>query len=403
MIYIIFNPLLIFSLSLLLSLLSTYLGWSDLFDKVGSETINIYLVSSLFGIIVGLGCQHKISKILKNESEKILCSFKYSRNDKYLVILIFTFFIAEYVYSGFLPIFVGNYDNLLEMSFGLPLIHGLYLSFISYISIVYFQKYQYCRRYRVKNNYLLYVFLFNLLFLLLARRGTIVFNVICYFFIFAYYYISSGKSLKKLVGVSLLFAALFLFGFNYVGNVRLGKDSTDYILDVGKASSEFKDSYIPKPFFFGYLYISTPVNIFDVNRNNHDETLNTFLLNNIIPDFLTKRIGFNNEIEVVKVNGFNVGGIFLESYMYKGILGVVLIFLYYICLYLWVLYFLTRASPRALVGLVIFLSISLLLSFQNLLNASGYILQFYYALFFITLSRLNYGSRKLLPIRKNYD
>lgn len=53
------NPPFIFGLFLLLAMLSTFLGWSDLF-----ETIIIYSLSASFLMLIGLLFHYKLSYIL---------------------------------------------------------------------------------------------------------------------------------------------------------------------------------------------------------------------------------------------------------------------------------------------------------------------------------------------------
>ncbi|WP_429039442.1 hypothetical protein [Aeromonas veronii] len=177
-------------------------------------------------------------------------------------------------------------------------------------------------------------------------------------------------------------------------------DSTNYILDVGKASDSFRESAIPKEFFFGYLYLSTPIQIFDLNRYEMNLPIIDFFVSNITPDFISKRIGYGtSNIGLESVNGFNVGGFFLSPYKHLGDLGVFLILCYYFLFFCLVYSAVMKKKKRALVSLAIFNAISLLLPFNNLLNASGYILQLYYALFFTGLLSVKFNGKSMLPSR----
>lgn len=400
MVYIFFNPIFILSISLILGLSSTYLNWSSIFSSLDSETENIYLSVSMIGIILSFVLNYKFSKQLKKNSKRLITSFSYSSNDKYLVLFLFLFLIIEVLYSGNIPILTANYSELLESSFGIPVLHGLYLSFLSYISIVFFQKYLSCKVSNKKNNYLFFILLLNVFFILLGRRGTIVFNVVCYFSLYSFYYIGLGYNLKKFILSLSVFIVLFFYGFNYIGNLRLGVNSSDYILNVGKATEEFKQSLVPDEFFYGYLYMSTPVQIFDINRTNTNRPLYDFFLSNIMPDFIAKRLGFIDDIELVKVSGFNVGGLFLSPYVYQGTNGVILLLFYFLILNTLVYFSISNLRKRCLISLSVMMSISFLLPFDNLLNSSGYILQLFYALLFTNLLNFKYASVTLLPVRK---
>lgn len=383
------NPAFIFGLFLLVSLSSTYLPWSNLFDKVSYNTILIYSVSSISLILVSLYYHYKLIKNKYFINGKLLYSFKSNKSDKLIFALLMIFFILEVAYSGFVPIFLPNYTDILDLNFGIPIFHGLYLSFLSYISIVFFQK-------LINSNYkqyLIYIILINILFILLGRRGIIVFNILSYVFLYLYYYFTFKKINIKFIVNILLIVSLFFYAFNLIGNIRLGKSSDDYILSVGKASNEFINSGIPTPIFFGYLYISTPVNVFDLNTKNYDKSYSEYLMANVVPDFITKRIGFEDNIDNTIINGFTVGGVFNKPYLYKGNMGIVLIIIYYLFFLSLVMYMIKKRRKRALVLLSMFLSMSVLLTFQNLLNYSGYILQIYFALLFKDWLLFKYGKK----------
>ncbi|MEH8230666.1 O-antigen polymerase [Aeromonas veronii] len=357
---------------------------------------------SCIGFIFSVFGNYKLSITLKKKCKNLITSFTYSANDKVLVIFLVVFFIFEVIYSGYVPIFSGDYASILEASFGIPVVHGLYLAFLSYISIVFFQKYLSCKIFRINNKYIMYIIIINLLFVFAGRRGTIVFNMLCYFMLYSIYYVSFGYSIKKFVVYVTTFIMLFFYGFNYIGNLRLGVSSNDYILGVGKATDTFKESIIPSEFFYGYLYVSTPVQIFDLNRTSLNMPLSDYLLSSIVPDFLSKRLGFVNKVEMINVGGFNVGGPFLLPYAYFGMAGISMLLMYFFILNILVYLSIKRGNKRSLISLSVLWSIALLLSFDNLLNSSGYILQLFYGLLFTSVLSVKYSGTSLLPTRKRY-
>jgi hypothetical protein len=400
--FLFFNPAFIFGIFLLFVLLTTYLEWSYLFSEISEKTFQIYIISSLFLILISLILHYKL---IKNENfikGKFIYFFPRSKNDKYLFIFLVLFFILEVVYSGYIPIFLNNYSDILDLSFGFPIFHGLYLSFLSYISVIFFSKYL---NTKIK-KYIIYILIINIFFLLLGRRGIIIFNMLSYIFLYVYYYFTHKKINFNFILKQLLIVMMFFYAFNLMGNLRLGDISNDYILKTGKASDEFMGSIIPNELFFGYLYISTTVNIFDVNveaTQNIEKNYSEFILANLIPDFITKRLGYKNDTDTIDINGFNAGGIFLNSYIQLKEEGVFLILIYFIFIYLLVMNMIFKERKRSLILLSMFLSMSVLLTFSNLLNYSGYILQIYFALLFKDLLSFKFGKHKLLPIRKKNE
>lgn len=394
----ILNPPFVFGIFLLLTMLSTFLGWSDLFEKISDETIMIYSFSASFLLAVGLFSHYKLTREAFFKSGQMLHAFNKSNNDKALFFVIILFFLLEVIYSRSIPILSG-YKEVLESNFGIPLFHGLFLSFMSYVSVVFYQKYLVSK----KLEYIIYIVVINILFILLARRGIIVFHILSYTFLYLYYYFTFRKVTFRFYMNLILLIIAFFYVFNLIGNIRLGQSNDNYILSIGKANTEFLNSGMPTSAFFGYLYISTPVSIFDLNLINHDKSYTEFVLANVIPDFITKRFGYEQDVEMTIVSGFNVSGVFGQPYHDKGIIGVALIILYYLVLFLVVLYMIFNHKKRALVLLSMFLALSVLLTFSNLLNYSGYILQIYFALLFKDLLSFTFGGKNIFPVRNRIE
>ncbi|OBU24874.1 hypothetical protein [Photobacterium aquimaris] len=218
--YLLFNAPFILGVVFLLSLISTYLGWSDLFNEVSSKTVGIYVYVSIILICIGLIL---IIPIKKNFSSKLITlsnSFRASNKDKYIFSCLFVFFIIEVIYSGNIPIFSSSYADAVHASFGIPLLHGLYLAFLSYISIVYFQIFLYGK----KKSYVIYIIIINIIFILLARRGIIVFHFISYTFIYFLFYVRYKNIKFSFIIKMLCIVSIFFTSFNYIGNMRLGLD-----------------------------------------------------------------------------------------------------------------------------------------------------------------------------------
>jgi hypothetical protein len=400
--FLFFNPAFIFGIFLLFVLSTTYLEWSDLFTEISENTFQIYIISSLSLIFISLILHYKLIKNKNFIKGKFIYFFPRSKNDKYLFIFFILFFILEVVYSGFVPILLNNYNDILDATFGIPVFHGLYLSFLSYTSIIFFSKYL---NVRIK-KYIIYILVINIFFILLGRRGIIVFNMLSYIFLYMYYYFTSKKINFNFILKILFVVMMFFYTFNLIGNLRLGDTSNDYILSIGKASDKFMESVIPNEIFFGYLYISTTVNIFDVNveaSQNIEKNYSEFILANLIPDFITKRFGYKNNTDIININGFTAGGIFLSPYMQLKEEGVFLILIYFVFIYLLVMNMIFKERKRSLILLSMFLSMSVLLTFSNLLNNSAYILQIYFALLFKDSLLFTWNKKGILSKRKQCE
>lgn len=371
---ILLNPYWLFCFSYVVMYLLGLLGWSSLFSNYSSNVNAIFFTIVIISFILGFFRYNKVVRASK------YYPINKSKNDDKMFYFVLLFFLIEMLYSRNLPILQSNYSDILDMNFGVPLLHGFFVPFISYLSILFFHQYLSSK----EKKYILYVIVLNVLILLLMRRGLIVFNSLCYMFVFIFY--ASYKFNKvnflktKLIAISLV----ILFVFGVIGNNRLGDETGgDLILNRGGATQEFKDSGIPKTFFFAYMYVASPIHVLDANLHSHKNDIESFLLNNIVPEFISKRIRsseFKKEFETL--NGFNVGGLFLQPYYDYGIWGIVFVYLY-MCLFIELtLFFSTKNNKRALVSYAILLSIILLLTFTNLLVSTGYILPLFYCWIF---------------------
>lgn len=376
------NPFFVLSFFFAIGYSSTFLGWSDLFGDLNPTTHAIYVTVSVVFFIIGVLTFRSIRKSV------FFSEIPPSSYDSLFFAIIVSFFLAECVYSGYIPFFLSNYSDVLEANFGIPVFHGLFISYLSYKSAYFFHQYLSSGRFR----FLFFVFAINLISLFLMRRGMLVFNALAYIFMYIIYS-CSGLSRQKFVKEKILVASVvILVLFGIVGNMRHGDETGDYILQVGKASQAFYDSGVPKVFYFAYMYLSSPVGIFDVNvSSSHEESISRFFLYNIVPDFLSKRFLPSNEqaFDFESVGGFTVGGLFVVPFIQFGLIGVFLILLYYCIISLMVLKTFFQKKKRAIIAMSLFLALTSLLTFSNLLNKGGYVLQVFFAMLFVDLP----GSR----------
>lgn len=233
----------------------------------------------------------------------------------------------------------------------------------------------------------------------MSRRGTLVFHFLSYIFMYIIHYFNAKKVSWKLISRFFILFVLFMFLFSYIGNKRLGHDNNDYILNVGKASEQFKESMIPSSFFFTYLYVSTPVHIFNLNKVEKGSSYADYFVDNILPDFISNRIAPKPVHEVVSVDGFTVGGVFTLPYIYKGFVGVVIIMLYYLTLCSFVFIMLMKCAKRSILSLSMLLSITVLLSFSNLLNSTAYMMPLFYSLIFRDFNSLRWGGKNIIKVK----
>lgn len=379
-----FNPYYLYIYGFFLSIIIYQLGWSILFPKI---TIEMYIFL-LFTLI----CAFFLGKF--TESKKIISFYKVRKIENTWLVIIFIFFgyLLEFLYSKnipFLSLVVNNYNNVYK-EFGIPIFHVFLVTFNSFVSIYIFHIF-------LSNKNRKYMILFLLLLippLLIVNRGMIVMILISCGFLFLIKI--KTLTIKQIVNIVLiLLVGLYLFGL--FGNLRVndsyGRDSdifdTTVLFSVGGASEEFKDSPIPDPFFWSYIYIASPLanfqettNEFTNNKITFSNTIQ-FINSEIFPDFISKRIndlmGWNYPT-ISKISPeLTVGTIYARAYAQLGWLGSLLIYLFLIVSSLFYMFLLRNFNKDYyLTGIAILATLFLMSTFSNMISFSGLSFQLIY-------------------------
>jgi hypothetical protein len=190
----------------------------------------------------------------------------------------------------------------------------------------------------------------------------------------------------------------YLFGV--AGNIRCSHQygrtenitSSDIILGIGDAKDSFRESIIPKEFFWAYLYISSPLaNLQNtmISDGPADLTVSRLLhFTNfeILPDFASKRIANFLEIERINIKqitpALTVGTVYARSYVYLDWLGLALMFSFTMLVSFSYIILLRRDNVFFITGISILNTVILFNIFSNMFYFSGVSFQLAYPLFF---------------------
>jgi hypothetical protein len=217
-------------------------------------------------------------------------------------------------------------------------------------------------------------------------------------------FMSSKKLLKLIVRLTIIIiGVLFLFGL--AGNVRVtgNKNVNSIILDWGQATENFRNSIIPKEFFWGYLYTTSPLANVQETINHHHITnfslqkFGTFINRNFLPDFIWKRnVFFIRPYEHVDQisSAFTVGTVYGTSFAYMGWWGIFIMFFYILFFNLVVLLSFSKSSSFFVTGVAILDCIMLFNIFDNMFSFSGLSLQLFYPIFFGLFSNVRFFPKK---------
>jgi oligosaccharide repeat unit polymerase len=380
------NPYIVYALGFLATIIVYSFQWSGLYPPLSSELFLFISGTIIFSFIIGL-LLHKTNYL---SYKKVF----YKTNILWVVALtIIIGYIIECAYMGVIPVLAivrgSDYDYT---TFGIPTFHVILVTFNSFWAVFVFHNYL-----SQKKKNLLFCFLLCLFpAILIFNRAMLLLNLGSSFFVL----FMSTLYLKKLVlKVSIiLIGILFLFGI--AGNIRVtqGESVNDIILNLGHATNDFRNSNIPKEFFWSYLYMTSPIANVQETINKHHlspfslQKFGTFFNRVFLPDFVSKRITILLQpIEHVDQISptFTVGSVYGTSFAYFGWWGMFLMFSFILVFNFLIIISLSKSSNFFITGIAILDCIMLFSIFDNMFSFSGLSMQLFYPIVFGIFSRVN--------------
>ena len=374
------NPFFVYAFSFTLPVLLYQLDWSYLYPDLSLKLVAFLVGTFLISLTIGLYI-HKKRLLVYHPNFRQL-------NMKWLLIFITTGNILDFAYQREIPLFsilnkitVENYGT-----FGIPTFGVFILTFGSFITLYFF----YCYLVKREKKYLwacIYLFIFPLL---IFSRGAILLNLSN--MLFLYFFTTKGNKIK-IYSKIVVFLLVVLLGFGYLGNLRtsnqLDKEGElgDVILELGQAKPSFVQSPVPAPFFWSYIYISSPLaNLqYCINTTQPVYTVKSFFeyFNyELIFDSISKRIGGIFDLERkpnnLMVPYLTVSTIYASSYTDLGWIGMALTFFALMSVSIIYLVILKPANPFFPLGLAILNTLILFSIFDNMLSFTGLSFQLLY-------------------------
>ncbi|MGY3777179.1 oligosaccharide repeat unit polymerase [Isobaculum melis] len=302
--------------------------------------------------------------------------------------------LAEFAYEKAIPIIniliLKDGYNYSDFE-GIPTFHVFVLTFVSFVGLLFWQKFL-----DTKKISQLFMSIFFVSYpMMLFNRGGFIMNVITMCFLFIYYKKTVTIALKYIIGL-LVIIVLFFYGFGIFGNIRSAppeetkEDVTSslFIMETGKATSDFKKSSIPKPFFWGYLYVATPLANFQniVQETTPNYNMTAFFTESVLPDFVGKRIVEAKDIKIPEDElvspVFNVSTFFSSAYKTLGYTGIFLIYFYFVGFVFFYSYLMKKMHTTTIIALSIICTITVFNLFSNMMIFSGFSFQLIYPIMF---------------------
>lgn len=387
----IWNPFFVYILGVSISLLVYQFGWSNILPELSFELLLFLSLTFLYSFF--FGCYVYKKKIITYQE------ITYDKNISPIAFCILIGFLSEFIHSKQIPILSilagKEYDYT---TFGIKSFHVFLVTFCSFYSVYVFHVFLSTK----KMKYIAIYFLLLTMPLLIYNRGMFLLNISSSIFV----YLFSIRKLyfKFIVGLILLILPL-LYLFGIAGNIRVmhqaGRNenitSSDIILNIGDAKSSFRESIIPKEYFWAYIYISSPLANLQKTITDSDSVdftfcrLLSFVNFEILPDFISKRISGFLEGKKMKINqitqALTVGTMYAGSYVYLNWLGLVLMFAYTIFAAFIYIILLKRDSAFFITGIAILNTVVLFNIFSNMFSFTGMSFQLVYPLIFSFLRK----------------
>lgn len=374
----ILNPFFLFVGALIVDIILYSFHLSELYPELTLDMICFLIFLILFFLIDGY-----IFSFWLRKKEYIVPSSKNIHRYKKLTIFSIVGTILEGIYSKGFPLITNmGYGNDAIKTYGIPVFHvflTIYISFL--INTIFFNNLKY-----KSNKYKLYILInFGCLILELSRSIIVITLLNClWLFVIGSQNKKKAPLTKRIFLIFLVIFGLYLFGIfgnyrsNLVGQTKNNNviDST-FIFQVGQAKESVQDNKKLGPFFWSYLYLSSPLSNFQnliENKKKDDNSIPiSYLLSQYLPDTIDNILFPNSsyiskESSVYLVNqNLNVSTVFFDSYFILGWFGVILMVVYMLIIPYIYLKIILRFFPKYYVYSLSFLCTTYVLNlFSNM-------------------------------------
>lgn len=392
------NPFWIYVVVWIFSLALYSLHYSDLYPVISLPLASFLLLTVLLSFLLG----YRFKSLF---SYKKVESINVAKIKRYLF-LFYILAVIEFVSAaGFIPIVAflsGNYD-LKVGDFGLPYIHVIICNGMSFLAIYSFHCYRSTSDRRIRRKLMYYIMAVVFMALLFLSRSMLMIIFLGILFV----YLLSSQNLKKNILAGCIFSIIGLYVFGLLGDLRTDRGGRHHIiLDIGLATEEFRESYIPSEFFWGYLYITSPISNLQntIDQCNVDGGTSDFVawtICELMPDIAVKRvtnfIQVDRKAPVLIVDALNVSTVYANSYVYLGWEGMFGMFFFTAFFILFSLLFIPKNSPFFVSGVVCINVIIVLNIFDNMFNFMGLVPHVFIAI----LLSVKYFYKRIILLRKN--
>lgn len=400
------NPFYLYSIVFTFVIILYNLKWSYFYPDISIPSYIFFIFTITISFILGF----HFNKYLKVESRET----KNPLNIKRITIIIILLNIVEFIYVGnipFIEIAIKNSGYSYKSYTGIPTFHVILVTFN-----LFFASYVFNRSIVERSKKYFILFCINIIpFILMYSRGLIVFIILNCISIYIVEKFNGMISMKIILLLPLILIGLYYFGIS--GNIRSQDDykiedvkDSSYIMMIGNATSEFRQSKIPKPYYWAYIYSTCSLANFQKTVNHYYtqkldiDSMVKFVTRSLSPDFISERI--NDMLQIKNMDTYKLitpplttAICYTTAYVELGWLGAIMYYIYFV-IYIYVYRLLLNKDNSFFVtGFAILNTISIFNLFDNGIAYSPLSLQLIYPIILSFLFEKNYMMKVIKKFR----
>jgi len=281
------NPYFSYAMAFTISLIAYAFGWSTLYPSLSVTLFLFIAITIALHLLFSFYWRNKINMVYFPASQFL--------NPVIATIFIYILWTVDFIYEGGIPLvkILTNRPYNYRL-FGVPTLHVFTVTFGSFFTVYLFSLFI-----EQKKKIYLILYLVNLFAaLLIYSRAMLLFNISSSVFV---YFLKSPRLSWKRICFLVITPTFLIYLFGLLGTIRISFESKEKynsstFLTIGQASGSFRNSHLPNEFFWGYIYLSSPlanlqqnINTFSVPPASVSRTFQ-HIYNEMSFDFISKRI-----------------------------------------------------------------------------------------------------------------
>ncbi len=364
------NPYSVYFFSWTIVIILYFLNWSSLYPRLKFPLLFFFIVTGIISCLISFAKKNSNKlKIVKLSSPE-----RFRKLFIWYLVLNYILLIAEFKVNGGIPLLMYSTAEIVldtdYMTFGIPVVRVFVINSFSVIFVFS----TYCLASQKGNKAKIWKWLMLLSIIppiICVQRGIALNQLFCGFIVYLMFNKIKMKNVLQLV----FLLSLIMYGFGVIGNMRSAHGDDSYMNDFWGANKNFEKAGIPNPFFWAYIYATSPLanlqNAID-KKTIESYEFNDFVVLDILPQIISKNILVKSDGEKYFVSpNLVVCTTFYYSYLKLGWMGMVLMFAYIVFFISFFLYVVRSNSPFRIPLIVCLCQIVFFGIFDNMVHYMG--------------------------------